>query len=97
MDEPARATCAAHGSHRPLNLSTQRHHIWPLGMGGPDEPDNIVTLCPTGHVNVHLLLKALHHGQPLRGGRREIALARLGYRLWTEAGRPGGRVTLAHE
>lgn len=90
--------CAAHRLHRPRPLALHRHHIWPLGMHGPDEPWNTLSLCPTAHVNVHLLLKVLHTtGQVLRGGHAERRIAQLGYRLWSDAGRPGGRVTLADD
>lgn len=89
--------CALHRAHTPRTLTLHHHHIFPLGMGGPDEPWNVLAVCPTGHVNVHLMLRALHTGAPLRGGHGERRIAALGLALWTAAGQPGGRVTLAHE
>lgn len=50
--------CAAHAEHRPRCASVDLHHVWPVGMGGPDVPSNWVILCPTGHRNVHRLLAA---------------------------------------
>ena len=38
------------------------HHIWPLGMGGSDVAANRVAICPTGHTNVHDLLRAALKG-----------------------------------
>lgn len=32
-----------------------RHHIVPLSCGGPDEPSNLIELCPSHHALVHIL------------------------------------------
>lgn len=81
--------CELHGAdytHRPGHADIDGHHVWPLGMGGPDVPANLVKACQTGHANVHRLL-ALY----LKGGgevpyavRRTFAFAeqryaRMGY------------------
>jgi hypothetical protein len=78
--------CAVHAEHRPASHVQHRHHVWPLGAGGPDVRDNIVTVCATGHENLHALLRLLHKTggraafPETRGyARAEIALARLGY------------------
>lgn len=49
--------CELHHRHMPETHLNHRHHIWPLGEGGPDIQDNIVVVCPTGHTNMHCLLK----------------------------------------
>lgn len=60
------APCEIHGEHKPNPRLNHRHHIWPRGEGGPDIADNIVVVCPTGHVNIHELIKEfkLHLGEP---------------------------------
>jgi hypothetical protein len=49
-------TCAAHRSHTPHIAKPQTHHVVPTSWGGPNVSENRVTLCPTGHTNVHALL-----------------------------------------
>lgn len=49
--------CLVHGVHKPEPHVNHWHHVWPLGEGGPDIPDNKVVICPTGHMNVHDLLQ----------------------------------------
>lgn len=56
-DSGQRCTCMA--EHRPAPLELERHHIWPVGMGGPDIDSNIVWVCPTTHTNTHELLRAM--------------------------------------
>lgn len=58
--------CRCVSNHNPNPMELNRHHIWPLGMGGPDTSDNIEWLCPTTHVNVHELLRAYekYEGDP---------------------------------
>lgn len=82
--------CALHRYHRPAVLETERHHVWPLGMGGPDTPDNIVNVCPTSHSAIHVLIRALVKGQALpKAGRRERYYATRGFLEWVKAGKPG--------
>ena len=78
--------CLVHTKHTPASHLNERHHVWPLGDGGPRSGDNLVVICPTGHSNVHSLLRLyrVHRGQPpyseLRTfafGEREIT--RLGW------------------
>ncbi len=78
--------CMVHGRHHPIPRLCHRHHVWPLGNGGPDTDDNIVIVCPTGHVNIHALLTAYlaHQGQPPYSDERrysfhERRIARLGF------------------
>jgi hypothetical protein len=59
-------------------------------MGGPDTPENRVSICPTGHTNVHHLIHLLLHNLPLPSGHRhELKMARDGIAQWEAAGRPG--------
>lgn len=48
--------CGCLGDHRPTSWINHRHHVVPLAWGGPNTQDNLVTLCPTGHAVVHVLL-----------------------------------------
>lgn len=50
-------TCHCRTEHRPAPLELERHHIWPLGLGGPDVAQNVAWICPTTHTNVHELLR----------------------------------------
>lgn len=82
--------CLVHGSHRPEVITPHDHHIQPLGMGGPDVATNIVTICPTGHGNVHAALAAIVFGHEMpKVTRRERELAQAGFDAWVRAGRPG--------
>jgi hypothetical protein len=51
-----------HGSARPLR--TVLHHVWPLGMGGPNTAANKVATCDNGHYAVHELLTWLVRNIP---------------------------------
>lgn len=57
------APCLCLKEHRPSPLVCHWHHIIPLSWGGQNTKDNRVSLCPTGHVNVHR-----HHLNWLRAG-----------------------------
>jgi len=71
-------------------LETERHHIQPLALGGPDVPGNIVNCCPTSHANIHVLLRALCRGKmPPKATRAERRYADRGFLAWVQAGRPG--------
>ncbi len=91
-----RQPCQQHSRHHPASHLNEQHHIWPLGMGGPDSPDNRVVICPTGHNNVHALLKLfqLHRGEPPYAELRVFAfgereLARLGWQRYQAGTRAG--------
>lgn len=95
MDAPVSLSgdqCVVHGSHWPPVRETEQHHIWPLGMGGPDVKTNKVKICPTGHANVHVALRRLVAGGSVRvgvdGTRAELALAQRAFAEWDAAGRP---------
>jgi hypothetical protein len=83
--------CNVHNYHRPKPLRLVDHHIQPLGMGGEDVWANRVTVCDTGHYNMHRLLGDLIRiGKMRRGGsRKERALATLGFQAWVSSGKPG--------
>ncbi len=51
--------CQVHRVHVPRCYDVDLHHVWPLGEGGPETPENTVRICPTGHRNVHELLRLL--------------------------------------
>ena len=78
--------CQVHNEHKPFPHVNHRHHVWPLGMGGPDDEDNIVVVCPTGHMNIHHLIdeyrrrgKDLPYTITRRFSREERRLAKLGF------------------
>lgn len=51
-----REPCQVHSKHIPASHINERHHIWPLGKGGPNVADNQIVVCATGHSNIHDLL-----------------------------------------
>lgn len=55
--------CVCISEHRPAPLELERHHIWPLGMGGPDNEWNVAWVCPTAHANTHELMRFLLNGK----------------------------------
>ncbi len=82
----ANEPCRVHTKHVPNPHSVDRHHVWPTADGGPDIPENIVVVCPTGHRNIHDLLNLfkLFRGKPPYIELRKFAfeertLAELGY------------------
>lgn len=48
-------SCQCVGKHIPKVMETEKHHIWPIGEGGPDIKENLLVLCPTTHSNIHKL------------------------------------------
>lgn len=83
--------CEIHKEHRPMPMETEVHHIWPLGMGGPDRAENKVKICPTSHSTIHVFIRHLAHGiaLPPSGFHREKELAKQGFETWLAAGKPG--------
>ncbi len=51
--------CPCMAEHRPAPLELERHHVWPLYLGGPDDDTNTAFVCPTTHTNVHELLRVM--------------------------------------
>lgn len=85
------STCQLHGYHSPRPLVIVKHHIVPLGCGGPDTPDNWLMVCDTGHRNLHTLMGPLFDGGPLPSGgtQTERATAKDALTRWIAAGKPG--------
>lgn len=81
--------CGVHKYHWPPVRETVLHHMWPLGMGGPDAPKNIIRICPTGHANVHRAIRAVIRDVKPVGTRAELALAHHAVGAWMAAGKPG--------
>ena len=50
--------CVCVADHNPEPRDLERHHIWPLGRGGPDVAVNVVAICPSTHTNSHILERA---------------------------------------
>lgn len=80
------APCGIHGKHIPASHVNERHHVWPLGDGGPDIPANLIVACATGHNNIHKLIREfkLYRGNVPYAVLRAYAfeerkLAQLGY------------------
>jgi hypothetical protein len=46
---------------------TERHHIWPRGLGGPDIRENLVALTDREHFIAHHLLTKMTTGNGYRG------------------------------
>lgn len=79
--------CACH-SHRE-RVPIERHHVWPLGMGGPNADTNKVTVCANAHYSIHAALDLLvrHGGKPPQDEYRQFGvkvrgLAQRGYVQW---------------
>lgn len=60
--------CKCRTTHSPYPLELNFHHVWPLAMGGPDVPSNLVAVCPTTHANIHEILRLLMRNGPLTWG-----------------------------
>lgn len=57
--KPRDAVCPCVTDHNPGYLEIEWHHVWPLGMGGPDVIENQVPICPTTHSNAHTILRMM--------------------------------------
>lgn len=84
--------CKVHAYHSPRQEYCQRHHILPLSWGGKSEGTNLISICPTGHANIHYLLDQYeeHDGTPpwdiLRSfGPKERKLAELGWKRYLKS------------
>ena len=72
----------------------ERHHVWPLGMGGPDVEANVVMVCANGHGQIHAYLDHLiRYGGVGRvpwdlTRRFGVKVRVLGQAGWTAAGSP---------
>ena len=94
--------CPCVTRHHPAVITFHDHHRWPLGMGGPDTPENIVRVCPNTHYAIHHLLREyvkLGHEpdwQVLRRfGPYARVVARDGWDRWIDAGQPEAATALS--
>jgi len=79
-------------NHAPPVHLVEFHHVWPLGMGGPDVRENTVLVCPTTHSETHRLINATRHHRVLPDLRvnrltKQLLLAWVGY---AQRGEPVG-------
>lgn len=92
VGEPREVPFATHpchcvSRHVPAIRNTVRHHVVPLGWGGPDTPENVETICPNAHSEVHRLLDAfVRNGGPIRRVGHNDLVWDLAMRAWE--GRP---------
>jgi hypothetical protein len=62
--------CRCVKTHSPAINRTHVHHVWPLGMGGPDISSNEIALCPNTHDFVHLIMQDFRRFNAVRPRRR---------------------------
>lgn len=79
---PMGTVCAVH-RHR-SSVPIQTHHVFPVGLGGPNVHSNRVQICADGHTEVHnymnlLVGDAVPWRVRLRYGFRVRRLARQGW------------------
>lgn len=83
-------TCAVH-KHDDW-VPFQDHHVWPLGLGGPNIASNKIRVCANGHYAIHAFLELLikQNGRVPVDTLRHFGPAVRGYALsgWNQAGRP---------
>ena len=88
LTKKPRLPCAVHGYHWPPVKAVDEHHVWPLGLGGPDVKINLVWVCPTGHRNIHAAFTLLMKGLKPIGTKKEIHFATSGHAQWLANGKP---------
>lgn len=59
-----RCGCEVEKGHRESQRSAEVHHLVPRAAGGPDAPENLVTLCLRCHKAAHQEMGRLHHTAP---------------------------------
>ncbi len=74
--------CGVH-THREW-VPLEKHHVWPLGYGGPDTKENKISLCANAHSAIHLLMERMFRGPvpyeySKHFGTGVIVLAKRGY------------------
>ena len=80
-------------NHSALAGGFDEHHRRPKSMGGPENPDDKLILCPTHHRRQHALVRAyVEHGPNVQTVKwyspAEKAVARFAYQRWSDIGRP---------
>lgn len=87
---PMGVTCAVH-RHRTW-VPIEQHHVWPLGLGGPNIDSNKIAVCCNGHYEIHAYLDLLikHAGAVPPPERRHFGRLVRGFALsgWQQAGKP---------
>jgi len=62
LDAPG-TVCAFDSNHCTASLSGRggfdQHHRWPVSLGGPESPDDLLILCPNHHHRQHALIRYL--------------------------------------
>jgi hypothetical protein len=89
ISKPVR--CAIHGEYCDAIPDTlQWHHVWPLGMGGPDIVANRIGVCATIHMNIHKIIRDVIDNKDIGKYRTsEVYYAKEGVMQWLAAGKPG--------
>jgi hypothetical protein len=71
----------------------ERHHVWPLGDGGPNIESNLITVCCNAHYSIHAFLDMLWRNNGIvpwttarQYGKRVRDYAYSGYRQAIAAG-----------
>ena len=85
--------CQCSAEHRPAVMQVDKHHLWPVYLGGPEHPATLLGLCQTTHANVHRLLRAMVSAgtwlpRPPGVPRYSHQVATLGFQAWDAASRP---------
>lgn len=82
--------CAVH--EHDSSVPVELHHVWPLGLGGPNNPTNRIQVCTNGHYEIHAFMDYLNRydGRPpweiaREFGPRVRAFALQGYNDWKGA------------
>ena len=86
------ASCQLAIIHQPKPLRFVWHHVLPETCGGLTQTGNLASVCDNDHYAVHVLMWYLANGGiPLgvKGTRKQLALARLGYEQAVAAGTAG--------
>lgn len=85
---PMGTGCQVH-KHRAW-VPLERHHVWPLGMGGPNTDANKVTVCANGHYSIHEVIDRLIKNNGSVPDVRHFSpkVRALALRGWTAAGKP---------
>lgn len=88
MTMPMGTTCAVH-THRDW-VPIERHHVWPIGMGGPDVAANIISVCANGHYAIHEVIRRLiaNDGRIPEWEHFGAKVRRYALQGWTDAGKP---------
>jgi hypothetical protein len=87
---PMGLTCVVH-THRSW-VPVEQHHVWPVGMGGPNVASNKISVCANAHYSIHEFLRQLmlHNGCVPGSLSRHFSPKVKQYAIlgWTEAGKP---------